>query len=122
MRIPTAALFAKRQARTPQNEADVPFQEILPLRLKNTVSGKADSGSDVACLQEMSVLFACLKDNDFVEKMCHKEITQFKRCYKVYMDRKATAKETINKGIVTPGKELNYKQLNKYMRRFPNPE
>ncbi|XP_013102407.2 small ribosomal subunit protein mS37 [Stomoxys calcitrans] len=120
MRIPTAVYMAKK-ARTPQSEASVPFQEILPLRLKNTVSGKADSGSDVACLQEMTVLFACLKDNDFAEKMCNKEISQFKKCYKVYMDRKTAAKETINKGIITPGKELNYKQLNKYMRRYPNP-
>lgn len=44
MRIPTAVYLAKK-ARTPQSEATVPFQEILPLRLKNTVSGKADSGS-----------------------------------------------------------------------------
>ncbi|KAM7343892.1 small ribosomal subunit protein mS37 [Cochliomyia hominivorax] len=122
MRVPTAVYAAKHKARAPQNEAAVPFQEILPLRLKNSVSGKADSGSDVACLQEMTVLFACLKDNDFVEKFCSKEISQFQRCYKVFMDRKAAAKATINQGIVTPGNNLNYKQLNKYMRRFPNPE
>lgn len=122
MRVPTCVYAAKHKARAPQNETAVPFQEILPLRLKNSVSGKADSGSDVACLQEMTVLFACLKDNEFVEKFCSKEISQFKKCYKVYMDRKATAKETINQGIVTPGNNLNYKQLNKYMRRFPNPE
>jgi len=60
MRVP-GALYAAR-GRAPQNEKDVPFQEILPLRLKNSVSGKADSGNDVACLQEMGVLFACLKD------------------------------------------------------------
>ncbi|ALC40890.1 CG12848 [Drosophila busckii] len=119
MRVPTAVYAARgRQA---QNEKDVPFQEILPLRLKNTVSGKADSGSDVACLQEMGVLFACLKDNEFVEKYCHKEISQFKNCYKFYMDRKLEAKKTVNQGIVTPGNNLNYKQLNKYLRRFPNP-
>lgn len=120
MRIP-GALYAAR-GRKPQNEKDVPFQEILPLRLKNTVSGKADSGSDVACLQEMGVLFACLKDNEFVEKYCHKEISQFQNCYKFYMDRKFEAKQTVNQGIVQPGNNLNYKQLNKYMRRFPNPQ
>ncbi|KAH8291166.1 hypothetical protein KR054_009389 [Drosophila jambulina] len=119
MRVPSA-LFAAR-GRKPQNEADVPFQEILPLRLKNTVSGKADSGNDVACLQEMGVLFACLKDNEFVEKYCHKEISQFQNCFKCYMDRKFEAKKTVNQGIVQPGNNLNYKQLNKYMRRYPNP-
>ncbi|EDW60052.1 uncharacterized protein LOC115762096 [Drosophila novamexicana] len=120
MRIP-GALYAAR-GRAPQNEKEVPFQEILPLRLKNTVSGKADSGSDVACLQEMGVLFACLKDNEFVEKYCNKEINQFQKCYKFYMDRKFEAKKTVNQGIVQPGNNLNYKQLNKYMRRFPNPQ
>uniref|UniRef100_B5DUN8 CHCH domain-containing protein n=1 Tax=Drosophila pseudoobscura pseudoobscura TaxID=46245 RepID=B5DUN8_DROPS len=109
MRIP-GALYAAR-GRVPQSEKDVPFQEILPLRLKNTVSGKADSGSDVACLQEMGMLFACMKDNEFVEKYCHKEIQQFQNCFKYYMDRKFKAKKTVNQGFVQPGNNLNYKQL-----------
>ncbi|KAI9583709.1 hypothetical protein GQX74_005457 [Glossina fuscipes] len=121
MRIFSVLNAANRKARAPQNEKDVPFQEILPLRLKNRVSGKSDSSSDVACLQEMSILFACLKDNDFVEKFCHKEISQFKKCYKVFMDGKTALKATVNQGIITPGNNLNYRQLNKYMRLFPNP-
>uniref|UniRef100_A0A0R3P2P9 CHCH domain-containing protein n=1 Tax=Drosophila pseudoobscura pseudoobscura TaxID=46245 RepID=A0A0R3P2P9_DROPS len=76
---------------------------------------------DVACLQEMGMLFACMKDNEFVEKYCHKEIQQFQNCFKYYMDRKFKAKKTVNQGFVQPGNNLNYKQLNKYMRRFPNP-
>ncbi|XP_018786800.1 PREDICTED: coiled-coil-helix-coiled-coil-helix domain-containing protein 1 [Bactrocera latifrons] len=123
MRVPTAVFaYKNRDARAPQKEHTVPFQEILPLRLKNRVSGKADSSSDVACLQEMGVLFACLKDNEFVEKYCNKEIHQFQKCYKFYADSKFEAKKTVNQGIITPGKNLNYKQLNKYMRRFPNPQ
>nr|XP_036223253.1 coiled-coil-helix-coiled-coil-helix domain-containing protein 1 isoform X2 [Bactrocera oleae] len=122
MRVPTAVFaYKNRDARAPQKEHTVPFQEILPLRLKNRVSGKADSSSDAACLQEMGVLFACLKDNEFVEKYCNKEIQQFQKCYKFYADSKFEAKKTVNQGIITPGKNLNYKQLNKYMRRFPNP-
>uniref|UniRef100_A0A1A9WI50 CHCH domain-containing protein n=1 Tax=Glossina brevipalpis TaxID=37001 RepID=A0A1A9WI50_9MUSC len=121
MRI-SSVVNASKKARAPQNEKKVPFQEILPLRLKDRVSGKADSGSDVACLQEMSILFACLKDNDFVEKYCPKEISQFKKCYKNYMDTKQVQKANINQGIITPGYNLNYRQLNKYMRRFPNPK
>uniref|UniRef100_A0A1A9V6B0 CHCH domain-containing protein n=1 Tax=Glossina austeni TaxID=7395 RepID=A0A1A9V6B0_GLOAU len=122
MRISSVLNAANGKARAPQNENKVPFQEILPLRLKNRVSGKADSSSDVACLQEMSILFACLKDNDFVEKFCNKEISQFKKCYKVFMDSKTALKATVNQGIITPGNNLNYRQLNKYMRLFPNPK
>ena len=118
MRIPTAILL---KARSPQQENAVPFQEILPLRLKNTVSGKSDSASDVQCLQEMAVLFACLKDNDFVESSCSKQIGNFQNCYKLHLDKSFAAKRNDNEGIVMPGKKLNYKQLNKYMRRYPNP-
>jgi hypothetical protein len=30
---------------------------------------------DVACLQEMAVMFACFKKHDFNEALCPKEIT-----------------------------------------------
>ena len=33
----------KRSARARQNEEKVPFKEILPLKLRNRVSGKSDS-------------------------------------------------------------------------------
>lgn len=69
----------------------------------------------------LGVLFACLKDNEFAEKFCSKEIQRFQNCYKFYLDKKTEAKKTTNQGIVTPGTNLNYKQLNKYMRRYPNP-
>uniref|UniRef100_A0A0K8TN87 CHCH domain-containing protein n=1 Tax=Tabanus bromius TaxID=304241 RepID=A0A0K8TN87_TABBR len=118
MRIP-ATLCA---ARLPQNESKVPFQEILPLRLKNAVSGKADSQTEVACMQEMSVLFACLKNNDFVEQYCSKEISNFNGCYKSFLDRKFQQKKAEHQGVIVPGKNLNYKQLNKYLRSYPNPK
>lgn len=118
MKLPTTLLYS---ARTPQNQNAVPFQEILPLRLKNRVSGKSNSTSEVACLQEMAILFACLKDNEFVERFCSKEIANFQGCYKNFLDKNYKAKQTENQGVVAPGKNLNYKQLNKYLRKYPNP-
>ncbi|XP_037926659.1 coiled-coil-helix-coiled-coil-helix domain-containing protein 1 [Hermetia illucens] len=114
-----SALLAN--ARAPQRESIVPFQEILPLRLKNRVSGKADSQTEVACLQEMTILFTCLKENDFQESLCSKEVQTFNKCYKTFMDTSFQAKKVDSQGAVKPGKDLNYKQLNKYMRRYPNP-
>lgn len=35
--------------RRPQNVLAVPFQEELPLKLKNSVSGKSDSQKEVNC-------------------------------------------------------------------------
>lgn len=118
MRCPTTILCAN--GRRPQLESAVPFQEILPLRLKNRVSGKADSGSEVACLYEMSLVFACLKNHEFAEKYCEKEIGQFKQCYQSHIDQAYAAKTRGNLGIITPGNKLNSKQLNKYFRRFPS--
>ncbi|XP_055837850.1 uncharacterized protein LOC129906202 [Episyrphus balteatus] len=121
MRMPFTGII-QGQGRRPQREHMVPFKALLPLSIRNRVSGKSDSSSDVACLQEMAVLFACLKDNEFAEKLCPKEIATFEKCYKVHMDKKFEAKKTDSLGIVAPGKDLNYKQLNKFMRFYPNPK
>lgn len=75
----------------------------------------------VACLQEMAVLFACLKTNDFLESNCLKEITTFKGCYKTNIDKDFSVKQTKHKNIAVPGKDVTYKQLNKYMRMYPTP-
>ncbi|XP_052867298.1 uncharacterized protein LOC128273391 [Anopheles cruzii] len=115
MRTATALL----RIRKPQNESDVPFQEMLPLRLKNHVSGKTDKTSDVACLQEMAILFSCMKTNDFNESLCTKEVGSFQRCYKGFLDKKTLKKETSSKGMLVAGKDLNYKQLNKVLKKYP---
>lgn len=118
MRVPTAVL--NRNARRPQKVDQVPFQELLPLRLRNHVSGKSNRLSDVSCLQEMATMFACMKTNEFSENLCNKEISSFQKCYKANIDKAYQAKKTENQGIVT-GKDLTYKQLNKYLRNYPNP-
>uniref|UniRef100_A0A1B0CFZ5 Uncharacterized protein n=1 Tax=Lutzomyia longipalpis TaxID=7200 RepID=A0A1B0CFZ5_LUTLO len=119
MRIPSIVLL---QRTPPQNENKVPFKDQLPLRLKNRVSGKGGSESDVACLHEMSVLFACMKGADFNESACSKEITSLKKCYKTFLDTKKQKKAEDKTGNVVVGRNLNYKQLNKYLRSYPNPE
>ncbi|GAB0092060.1 uncharacterized protein DMENIID0001_070180 [Sergentomyia squamirostris] len=119
MRIPSVVLLQKTP---PQNEKTVPFKEILPMKLKNQVSGKGGATNDVACLHEMSVLFACLKGADFVESACSKEITSLKKCYKGFLDTKSQRKVDDKSGSVVIGQKLNPKQLNKYLRLYPNPE
>ncbi|XP_069680864.1 small ribosomal subunit protein mS37 [Periplaneta americana] len=109
----------KIPARSPQKEP-VPFQEILPLRLKKSVSGKGDKTSDVACLYEMSLMFACFKNNDFNQALCSKEISNFQGCYKDYMDKKRIKKDREQKGILVPGeKKLSHKQLNVLLSKHP---
>lgn len=67
----------------------------------------------------MSVLFAALKDQDFNEKGCSKEIETLR---KAHMEALAKAREEKlkNAGVIsTVGSQLNSKQLNKYLRKFP---
>lgn len=107
-------------ARVPAKEP-VPFQERLPLRLKDKVSGKGDNLSEVCCLYEMSLLFACFKRNEFNQALCSKEIESFQKCYRETTARKLERKEKEAKGILTPGeKKMSAKQINQLLRKFPN--
>lgn len=106
--------------RLTQDPNNVPFQEILPLKLKNQVSGKGEKSSDVACLHELSILFACLKENEFNQTICNKEINNVQTCYKNFLDHKRIKKEQDKKGIITTGqRNLSHKQLNRFLKKFP---
>lgn len=110
------ALLIKKPSTEP-----VPFQQILPLQLKPGVSGKGDKVSEVCCLQEMSVMFACFKSNEFNQQACSKEIQSFQKCYLNNLESKKTKKERELKGVLTPGeKRLSHKQLNLLLSKFPN--
>ncbi|KAK9873895.1 hypothetical protein WA026_002247 [Henosepilachna vigintioctopunctata] len=106
-------------ARTPQKEP-VPFKEILPLKLKRGVSGKGGNTSEVCCIYEMSVLFACLKANEFNQKLCAKEIDSFQSCYKKSLVSQHGKKEKEAKGILVPGdNKLSPRQVNTLLKKFP---
>ncbi len=80
-----------------------------------------DSGTEVACLQELTVLFASMKNNDFNENKCSKEISTLQKNYKEFLDKKFELKHKDSK-ILTAGRVLNSKQVNKYLKGFPNPK
>ena len=79
---------------------------------------------EVASLQEMSVLFASMKNTDFNETMCTKEINALQKSHKEFLDRSFASKQTVVQGakLEKKGKLLNSKQVNKYLRQFPNPK
>lgn len=110
---------SRHNARRYQKEP-VPFQMLLPLALKKTVSGKSDKMKEAACMQEMTVLFACFKKNEFDQSQCAKEISSFQGCYKAYMDKMQTQREQGKKGILVPGeKNLTHRQMNQLLKSFP---
>ncbi|XP_013162677.1 PREDICTED: uncharacterized protein LOC106114129 [Papilio xuthus] len=121
MRLNTVLFSApfNKSARAPQREP-VPFQMLLPLKLKKTVSGKGDNLKEAACMQEISVMFACFKKHDFDQQECMKEITAFQGCYRDYSQKLATQREQGKKGILVPGeRKLTHRQLNQLLKAFP---
>lgn len=99
----------------------VPFREILPLKLKPSVSGKGGKISDVCCTYEMSLLFACLKENEFGEGGCAKEIENFQKCYTTHLAEKQKRQEREAKGVLAPGEQrLSPKQVNYLLHKYPN--
>lgn len=114
--------YRKTIARKPQDINNVPYKEMLPIRLRNHLSGKSDRQEEVACLQEMISLFSKMKNNDFNEKLCLDEIGILKNSYNKYMIEKCERKAVADSGIVQPGRDLTSKQLNKYFKLYPNPK
>jgi len=100
----------------------VKFQELLPLQLKNDMTRKNEKGADTTCLQEMAVMFACMKKADFKEAKCSEEISIFNKCYWQHMETKKMQKERESSGEIVTGKNvrnLTLKQLNQILQKYP---
>lgn len=111
-----------QQFRGPQQLNKVPFKALLPLRIRNYVSGKSDRTAEVPCLQELSVLFASMKNNEFNDSFCRQEIEAVQKAHVAHLNKRFADRQTFNKGVVSTGRDLTFRQLNKYLNRFPNPK
>lgn len=61
-----------------------------------------------------------MKDNEFNEKQCTKEIEALQKAHIIAMDT-AREEKLKNAGqVATIGKQLNSKQLNRYLKKFQN--
>jgi len=95
---------------------------MIPLQLQNSVSGKSQKGANTACLQEMAVMFACMKKSDFREVKCTEEINIFNKCYTEYVDERKVLKKREQSGEMVVGKNpknLTTSQLNKVLGKYP---
>nr|XP_045607483.1 coiled-coil-helix-coiled-coil-helix domain-containing protein 1-like [Procambarus clarkii] len=99
------------------------FTDVLPMFLRDHVSGKNDRQQNVACLQEMSILFACMKKNEFTQAFCSKEIESFQSCHKEFMHSQRMKNAQERQGLLVPGeKNLSHKQLNVLLKKYPQPK
>ncbi|KAF7994155.1 hypothetical protein HCN44_011424 [Aphidius gifuensis] len=111
-----------KYGRVPQNENKVPFKMMLPLALRDRVSGKGLHNKEQGCLYEISLLLNCLDQNGNEDKMCMKEAQNFQSCYKTFLKNKKFGKEQALKGTLTPNaKNLKYKQINQLLAKYPLP-
>lgn len=83
------------------------------------VSGKVDKIDQVPCLHELSILFASMKDNEFDEKSCKKQIDALKKAHEIAENQKREDKLRNSGAVVSTGRKLTSIQLNKYLKRFP---
>ncbi|VDL18947.1 unnamed protein product [Hymenolepis diminuta] len=94
--------------------------------LKNKVSGKGEKETRAVCVEEMALMLACLKTNDYEEKPCSQVIDSFKRCVIAAEARRERNKEARKMGHFNTDpddadevKKLSSIQINRVLRRFP---
>ncbi|CAN7951790.1 unnamed protein product [Ixodes pacificus] len=100
----------------------IKFRELLPMELKDKVSGKKGKSSDVACLPEMMTLFACLSEKNYDSNNCPQEASAFQSCYDRHLLKNAEYRQTGSLGILTPGlkaSQLTSQQANTLLRKYP---
>lgn len=61
------------------------FKAVLPLVLKNTISGKGSTAKvSYKCIESMNNMINCLKLSDYNEAHCSTEVTSFLDCFKQF--------------------------------------
>ncbi|KAK9510946.1 hypothetical protein O3M35_005617 [Rhynocoris fuscipes] len=68
----------------------------------------------------MSILFACLKRNNFNETPCSKEVTEFKKCWTENAIKHRQNKLREKEGELSPGEnKLSHRQISALLQKFP---
>ncbi|XP_050544748.1 coiled-coil-helix-coiled-coil-helix domain-containing protein 1 [Daktulosphaira vitifoliae] len=121
MRLNNILLFRDMRKYT-KNPNNVIFEELLPLKLKNSVSGKGDRSKERACVHEMSIMFACFKKNEFDQSLCSEEINKFQTCSKIHQVEKYKRKQDLREGKISTGQHnLSPREVNHLLKKYPNP-
>ncbi|XP_078049148.1 small ribosomal subunit protein mS37 [Augochlora pura] len=114
------ACLAKRNPRAPQNEKKVPFKELTPLSLKDSIKGRSSAAKGNNCLYEMSLLFACMQASHFDNNSCKEQFNNFSSCIKEYEANMKYQKHLQQVGIPTPDTtSFTGSQLTYLLKKFP---
>lgn len=116
-------ILLRTARRTPQDPNKVPFRNpSVSLKLRQSIAGRKERVKDDTGLEELALLFASLKANDFNENYCKKEIDNLQRVFLEGKKRRAEEKKLAHSIVVKPGRDLHHCQLNLYLRKFPPTE
>lgn len=103
------------------DERKIKYFATRPLKLGQKVSGKNQPITGTSCLQELYTLFACLKDGEFDESTCTKEIQTFKKCSKASNERIQQIRTDQRQGTLVPGTRLlSSEQTAALLKMFPS--
>ncbi|KAJ8679072.1 hypothetical protein QAD02_014859 [Eretmocerus hayati] len=119
----TEWLFAEttpKGGRSFQQEHNVRPRPILPLKLKERVSGKYDRTKLEGCQFEVMQMMNCLEQNQHESKLCKKEAEKLYTCYENFLDSKKKTKEAQRKVLLVPGtRYLTFRQIAKLFKTHP---
>ncbi|CAH8594664.1 unnamed protein product [Dicrocoelium dendriticum] len=98
--------------------------------LKEKVSGRGEKEPRAVCVEEMTMMLSCLKNNDFDQKPCTQLIEAFQSCVTLAEQRRAKIKELKKSGVFenaddvmdSPRKRLPAAHVIKLLKRFPEPK
>lgn len=108
----------RRPARPPMR-----FTECKKLELKDSVTSSNKQAAELACNSQMMEMMACLKENDFDQSKCNKQVNAFKSCYQGHLEKVAKSRQTKNRDEPQPGQtKLTMFQVNELMKRYPQPK
>ncbi|XP_076458096.1 small ribosomal subunit protein mS37-like isoform X2 [Babylonia areolata] len=98
------------------------YKIVLPPALRDYVSNKNDNAASAYCVEEMSVMMACWKRNDFNQQKCSQELASFYKCAATAEAGQRAAREAAKQGksVVSSGRYPS-SQVNKMLKRFPQP-
>lgn len=117
--------WAKRvfHCRPQQNPEQIKFKNHrLPLRLRDRVSGKSSRTKEITGLEELGSMLAALKTHEFNEKYCQTEIAEMKKAFQQAKLVRDEERRIANSGVINTGTDLHYLQLNRYLKKFPQPK
>ncbi|BES88327.1 unnamed protein product [Nesidiocoris tenuis] len=98
----------------------IPFREMIPLKLRTSVSARGDNRNGAFCVQEMSVLLACMKKNEFEERHCSTQLTSFQKCVSETEAALKQKKAAARRGDLAPGeKKLSHHQVTGLLKKYP---